>query len=670
MKDHERAKELGLYKNINRRDFINGSLKAAAGIAMGGIGQAVSAETGVVAAAASESFSAAAQPQGSYPPALTGMRGSGYPAAYGVGHSLRDGTFGIDESSIIDTGEEMDLVVVGAGLSGLAASYYFRKERGAERKQLLLDNHDDFGGHAKRNEFSYGGRTMISNAGTFDLATDGSEIVANLLEELEFPDFPELNVKTVDRGFYARHGMGQSIYFDESTFGTDKLVRDPSAWTEYKPLYEPNMPENEEALWRDFMREAPLSEKAKQDIHRLYKEKIEYFVDSTPAARERLLRKMTYKQFLEDVAKCDPEVLVFLRDRTFGSARGISGMSAWAARRRGMPGFLGVQVEPRNQLRPPESGPFVERSYSDKYHFPDGNATLARVLVRTLVPGSIPGTTVEDSITAKVDYEALDHPESPVKIRLSSTVVRVENKDGMVEVIYACDGKLYRVYGKHCVLACWHSVIPYICPSLPSWQKEALSYAVKAPNVWVNVWLRNWKAFEQAGACFINAPNGYFSQMILEHPIDIGGFHHAKTPNQPTKLTMLRGYEYPGLTVKEQYRAGRAELYATDFEKFEYELRNQLSRMLGPYGFDAATDIVGITINRWGHGYCYMYSDVFDEFIDRGEQPPHQRARERFDRIVIANTDAAGVGSTSCAIDQAHRAVSEIMAYHASSIFY
>lgn len=664
---------LGMHRRIARRDFINGVLGTTTALGIGGVVPLSALASG--GPAGSVRAPVAVQPppaaDGDYPPAKTGMRGSGYTRAYETGHSLRDGTLVLDDSAVIDTGETHDLLVVGGGLSGLAAAYYYRKMQGADSRMLVMDNHDDFGGHAKRNEFEYGGRTMISNAGTFDLATDGSELVARLLEEIGLPDLRELNRTTVDPGFYGRHGMGQSVYFDRETFGEDKLVPDPGPWTEYKPLYEPNVPFDTDKRWETFFREAPLSAHAKRDVHRMYTAQIEYFPNLAPAERERALRKMTYETFLRDVAKVDPMAIAFQRDRTFGSARGMSGMSAWAARRRGMPGFLGIDAGPGNPVpRPKASKPGAPRELSDKYHFPDGNATLARLMVRQLIPAAVPGSSVEDSIGARVRYDLLDRPENPGRIRLNSTVVRVANTATGVEVVYSRDGKLYRVRGRHAIMACWHSVIPYICPELPDWQKEALSYCVKAPNLWVNVWLRNWEAFRKAGACFINAPNGYYTQMILEHPITIGSYRHATAPDQPTKLTMLRGYETPGLPTKDQYRAGRAELYATDFATFEYEAREQLGRMLGPYGFDPAEDIVGMTVNRWGHGYCYMYSDIFDEFLERGEQPPHERARQRYGNIAIANTDAAGVGSTSCAIDQAHRAVSEILAYRLPGIFY
>ena len=110
---------------------------------------------------------------------------------------------------------------------------------------------------------------------------------------------------------------------------------------------------------------------------------------------------------------------------------------------------------------------------------------------------------------------------------------------------------------------------------------------------------------------------------------------------------------------REQNRAGQAELFATTFETFERNIRDQLSRVLGPGGFDAATDITAITVNRWPHGYAYEYNQLFDPEWPE-EQQPHVIGRARFGRITIANSDSGAAAYTDSAIDQAHRAVQEL----------
>ncbi|MBS0581519.1 MAG: NAD(P)-binding protein [Proteobacteria bacterium] len=656
----KRHEQLGMLDNIERRDFINGVLKSSLVIATSGLASNVLAAAAGMPAPPSTAGAASTTP-GTYPPALTGMRGSGYPKAFAVGHEMRDGTLHIDEARVEDTGEEYDLVVVGGGISGLSAALYYSQDSGGKARTLVLDNHDDFGGHAKRNEFDFGDRIVMSNAGTFNISP-GSENARSFMQSIGIDDIARLNRDNQDTFFYQRLGMGQSVYYDQATFGKDLLMGDPAPWIEFIALHDPNTPPDQAKRWSEFLARAPMNQQARKDVYRLYTAKTDYLPGMTPAERVKKLRKVTYRDFLLDIAKVDPMAVTYLRDRTFGSARGLSGMSAIAARRRGMPGFLGMDLGPDNPLPPSALSPPAATTHEPiaNYHFPDGNATIARLIVRQLIPESLPGKTLEDSILQRADYSCLDLPANRNRIRLNSTAVRVANTPSGVSVLYSCDGKIYRVRARHCVLACWHHVIPYICQELPDWQKQALRYQVHAANLWVNVWLRNWRAFHKAGACFINAPNGYYSQILLECPVDIGGYKRSTSPNEPTVLTMLRVFETPGVPVKDQYRIARAEMYGTDFKTYEFHVRDQLSRMLGPYGFDARRDIAGITVNRWGHGYSYMYSSVFDEFLDRGEQPPHERARMPYGNIAIANCDAAARDSTPDAIDQARRAVGEL----------
>lgn len=655
----KRYEKLGMLDNIERRDFVNGMLNSSLAFAASGlVPNVLAAAAGIPST--SPTTNAAAAPSGLYPPALTGMRGSSFPA-YQVGHAMRDGTLHVNEEQIQDAGEEYDLVVVGGGISGLSSALYYARDSGGQARTLVLDNHDDFGGHAKRNEFDFGGRTVISNAGTFSISP-GSENARSFMQSIGIDDIARLNRDNQDTFFYQRLGMGQSVYYDQATFSKDLLMGDPAPWIEFVPLHDPNTPPDQTKRWSEFLARAPMNERARKDVYRLYTAKTDYLPDMTPAERVKRLRRITYRDFLLDIAKVDPMAVAYLRDRTFGSARGLSGMSAIAARRRGMPGFLGMDLGPDNPLPPSASSPPAATTHKPiaNYHFPDGNATIARLIVRQLIPEALPGKTLEDSILQRADYSRLDLPTNRNRIRLSSTAVQVANTPNGVSVLYSRDGKIHRVRARHCVLACWHHIIPYICQELPSWQKEALRYQVHAVNLWVNVWLRNWRAFHKAGACFINAPSGYYSQVLLECPVDIGGYKRSTSPDEPTVLTMLRVFETPGLPVKDQYRIARNEMYGTDFETYELHVRDQLSRMLGPYGFDARRDIAGITVNRWGHGYSYMYSSVFDEFIDRGEQPPHERARMPCGNIAIANCDAAARDTTPDAIDQARRAVSEL----------
>jgi spermidine dehydrogenase len=630
---------LGMNRKIRRRDVVNGIAAAVAGSAMPGLGARA---FGKIAQAAPP------RPAAAYPPALTGMRGSGYESAYATGHAMRDGSFWPAAPKV---------VVVGAGISGLAAAYFYQKQNGFGKKVLILDNHDDFGGHAKRNEFRSDGDLRLSNAGSFNIyaGRDCTRTQQEVYADLGI-NVAALARKTVDKHFYSRLGMSQGVFFDKETFGADLLLKDPAPWTDFTYLYAPSVPPDSGPRWDAFMKDAPLDEPVKRDLYRLYHEKKDYLADLSPEEKVSTLNSMSYADYLVKIVGCDPMACTYLRDRTFGSGRGLGSTTALSAHERfGLPGFSGLNL--RKAAAAANEG--VE------YHFPEGNATVARLLVRKLIPEALPGRTMEDSILAVADYSRLDRAGNRTRIRLNSTVVHALNQSSpahgaSVTVSYMRGGRLYTTRAKQCVLACWNYVIPYLCPEMPSWQKEALSYSVHTPNLWVNVWLRNWRAFHQAGVNFINAPGSYYASLILEQPVSIGGYAHSKSPDKPIVMSMIRGYEYPGLHIKDQFRVGRREMYETSFETFERNTREQLNRTLGPSGFDAAQDIMGITVNRWGHGYAYWYSPLYDEFLKTGAEPPHLRARQPFGNITVANTASGADDSTELAIDMAARAVSEL----------
>jgi spermidine dehydrogenase len=304
---------------------------------------------------------------------------------------------------------------------------------------------------------------------------------------------------------------------------------------------------------------------------------------------------------------------------------------------------------------------------SPVFHFPDGNASIARLLVRRLIPAAMPGNSVEDIVTAHADYAQLDRDGAPVRIRLSSTAVSVRNIGGPaqsqgVDVLYAKGGQVFRVRAAHCVLAGWNMMIPYICPDVPPEQKAALAQLVKVPLVYTSVAIANWRAFKTLGIRKILCPGAYFSSIQLNWPMDIGAYRSERSPDKPIRLFMVRTPCQPGLPCRDQHRAGRFELLSTSFEDFERAIRDQLGRALGGAGFDPARDITAITVNRWPHGYAYEYNPLFDDFDMPPEQRPHIVGRKPVGRIAIANSDSGAAAYTDSAIDQARRAVDDILA--------
>ena len=207
--------KLGMSAKITRRDFLNG-IAITAGSSL------IPAEMWAAAAADLEAQNA----PGYYPPAKTGLRGS-HAGSFETMHKVRDGDFWQDAGKPIDSGESYDLVVVGGGISGLAAAHFFRKTAGNKARILILDNHDDFGGHAKRNEFHAGNRTLLGFGGTFSIESPApySAVAKGVIEELGI-DVPSYS-KYVSKDLYRSLGLRPCIFFDKETFGADKLAVNP-----------------------------------------------------------------------------------------------------------------------------------------------------------------------------------------------------------------------------------------------------------------------------------------------------------------------------------------------------------------------------------------------------------------------------------------------------------
>jgi spermidine dehydrogenase len=380
---------------------------------------------------------------------------------------------------------------------------------------------------------------------------------------------------------------------------------------------------------------------------------------------------MSYLDYLSKVIKADPVAIAYYQKITHDEwGVGIDAEPALDCWGFGFPGFAGLKLEPGSIKRMGNTAAGYNENTSDTFHFPDGNASIARLLVRKLVPNAMPGRTVDDVVTAQANYSALDRDGTPVRIRLGSTVVGARNLGSPkaskgVELAYARGGHIYRVHAANCVLASWNMMIPYICSDMPDPQKAALHELVKIPLLYTSVAIRSWRSFKKLGVQQIYAPGGYFSSCRLNWPVDIGGYRSVRSPDDPMLLFLVRTPCQPGLPEKDQHRAGRAELLATSFEDYEHAIRDQLGRMLKDGGFDPAKDITAITVNRWGHGYAYEYNPLFDDFDLPPEKQPHVIGRQRWGRIAIANSDSGAAAYTDSAIDQARRAVDELLALKA-----
>ncbi len=651
--DKSRDRSLGLDRPITRRDFLNGMAIGTAAWVYPEALTAAGVDPGPGAADAAAHAEAPTQDApGYYPPLLTGMRGS-HPGSFEAAHALRDG---LEPPAPEDTGERYDLIVVGAGISGLAAAHFYRAQRGPDSRILLLDNHDDFGGHAKRNEFHLGGRLHLMNGGTLEIDSPRpyGPAAAGLLKTLGI-DVPSLVKKTQHLQFYDQRGLKPGIFFDRETFGTDRLIVG-----------------TDKAHLAQALAQAPLSAKARDQIIELETGTVDYLPGLSSDEKKQRLSRMSYQAFLREVVRVEPAVLKYYYGRTMDEQGvGIDAQSALDCWAFDLPGFQGMHLAKGSIAR---MG-FTPKGYEDtggsyRLHFPDGNATIARLLVRDLLPQAVQGvadarSAAEDIVTARIDYAQLDSAAQPVRLRLNSTAVRVRHlgdprSAAEVEVAYVRAGRGYAARARGVVLAGYNMMIPYLCPELPAEQQKALHSLVKTPLVYTTVALRNWLAFDRLKVNHVYAPGSYHVSLRLNPHVTIGTYRGALTPEDPVLLHMVRTPCREGLPEREQNRLGRAELLRTSFETFERNIRDQLGRTLAPGGFDPARDITAITVNRWPHGYAPEYNPLFDPELPESQQP-QVIGRAPFGRITIANSDSGGGAYTDMAIDQGQRAVAELL---------
>ena len=647
-------------RDISRRDFLNGASVAVGGSIL---------NTPLTAFGDLANNSAQMSPD-YYPPTREGMRGS-HPGSFELAHLMRDGKRWDNPSDSDDTGEIYDLVVVGGGISGLASAYFYRKALGPDARILIVDNHDDFGGHAKRNEFHYKGHMLVDLGGTeYIEAPDGYPPNARqLIEELGID--VDQSYAVYDDELYPSLNLRGGIFFDKETFGEDKLVAGreglvpgdkQTAYITLPAELENGVGDAEAVL--SFLARTPLPEHAREEILKLFSGDHDYMPQMSADEKQIALRSISYIDFLSKFVGASKETIdFFCMWRASYMGNGADLTPALNAMRYGLPGAKGLGLaETIQNMR------YQPHSYKEDFHFPDGNASVARMLVRRLIPDVAPGSSMHDIISARFDYSKLDQSGAPVRLRLNATAVHVETvNDANVEITYVQEGNARRVRGKHCVMACYHAIIPHICPELPDTQKEALGKTIRMPLVSVNVLLDNWNALEKLGVFSAYCPGSYFCDMRLTYPLRFDDYTSPRNPDDPITLHLYR-IPLPGdsLLAGERFRLGRHELLTTSFETMERNIRDQLGRMLGEGGFNPARDIKAITINRWPHGYAVGYDETSgkmsywsDEWTD--DKKIWLTGRKRAGRIAFANSDADARAMTEAAIEQAYRATSELL---------
>jgi len=650
---NDEDKRLGMNRGISRRDFLEGSLSYAAGLAAA---SSVLGTTGALAANTNANVGMKRAPSSSpYPPGSPDLRGS-HEGSFEIAHELAwTGRMELGAATNDDT-TDYDLVIVGAGISGLASAYFYQQANPGARI-LILDNHDDFGGHAKRNEFEWGDRTILGYGGSQSLEATGaySDVSKQLLSELSV-DIDKLGA-SYDQDFYKRNGLEAAIYFDRDIFGRDTTIR--SKFFEAS-LFMPLAESSTTAL--EAIQAMPLTDNAKAQLRAALTNTEDRLLDHSIFSEPGFLSGITYQEFFTTyLGVTEPDAWRLVQNMGnsyFGS--GMDMVPALQGVGLGLPGLdstsLGAFSGVIRKLLAWSTEPYI-------YHFPDGNASVARLLVRRLIPNVAPGGDMYDVVTAPFDYQQLDQPGNEVRVRLNSTVVNVVHNGNPTQaqdcsVTYVQAGQTQQVKAKRVVLACYNMAIPHLCPELPDTQKEALAALVKMPMCSTNILLRNWHAVKKLGIGMAYSPGRWNKTILVEFPVSMGDYQFASTPDDPIMLHSLRGVAGPGATPEEQSRAGRYELLGLKFEDYEREIRRHLSGMLGPGGFDPAEDIAAITVNRWPHGYAWNPNPLFNPDYPEG-QAPHEIGRQPFGRIRIANSDAGARAYLDCAIDEAWRAVQE-----------
>ena len=634
-------------RRIKRRDFLNGAAIGTGGLLLAGCNrdpitdEPMSVET-------PRPFS----PPGTsdyYPPTLTGMRGS-HEGSYEVAHELA--WRGNKPERYEALNEHYDLIVVGAGMSGLAAARYYQQKMGDDARILILDNHDDFGGHAKRNEFHQDGRMMLSLGGAqnIEALSHYSDAARGLMEDIgiddDFIDF-------MDRQTPEDLFLAGKLQADNGIAmpGADGHVTVGGNWLA--------------AMFggKDYeksVRALPLPEGEQDKLINFFAGHQDCLDDLSLSEKWEYINTTSYNRYLVDKVGLDEStlpimnaILIHLNGVSGWNLTVLEGLTLGGTGIKSM-GWVGKATAMLAEVT-------LSKLLSVDM-FPDGNASVARLLVQKLIPAVAPDMQGrEDVVITRFNYSALDRDTNTTRLRLNSTAVGVRNNDNQVEVDYVQQGKAQRVTADHCVLACYNALIPHLCPEMPDTQKEGLSYGVKTPFVYANVQLENGRAYSKLDATLFQCPYDPFQWVSAAPTVAVGGYEPPRGPDDPMVVFMMHspmtGPEQSA-SCRDQLRRARHQIYSTAYADYEQQIRQQLQSILGKHGFNHETDIRAITVNRIPHGYAYVYLGLYDPKWEEG-QAPHEIGRAQFGRISIANTDSEATPLMNLAFDAAWRAVEE-----------
>ncbi len=602
---------------ITRRDYLNSTLLASGGLLLSG-----ACPMELLAQADWNGYGGVGE--------YSNSNGNTY-EVMSEAHKIRDRVFEPLPADVAETGEQYDCVVVGGGISGLAAALFFTRQGGSRRSCLVLENHPIFGGEAKRNEF----------------LVDGQRVIAHQGSAMYFPPF----AGTFLADFYQSIGIGPEPFPYQTWSGKAPAL--PVAKTPYPEggrnsgfFFGARFGKTEGMWltdpWGRRLEGAPISEQARRELLKMQSEEPAGFQAPKSHGDEisRRLDSMTLEQHLMEKYGLSRETIrTFLSPVTGGgSGLGADALSAYAD-------YAADVLLPWDQKKGVQM-------------FPGGNAGVARHIVKALIPDSIPGPVTLASVArTPVDFAALDRP-GPSRIRLRTTVISVKNEDGAVKIVYARDGKLASVRARSVIVAGGSWTAKHIVKDLPEAHREAYAQFYRAPCLMANVAVRNWRFLYKLGISECQWFEGIGNYTAVRKLATFGAVSPTLSPDSPVVLTIKILFSNPDLPIGEQVSRGRAELIGTPFRGYERRIREQFTMMFGGLGFDARRDIAGIILNRWGHAYLSAQPGFF--FGKGGKPGPGEVLRNKpFGRISFANSDLAGIMDHRTSILEAHRAVGQ-----------
>lgn len=597
---------------MTRRDFLNGSL--------------IGAGSSLLEAAPPAAPSNSAKWDG---PGGLGDYASSHGNPWDVmeaAHRIRDGKYSAEHLPATDTREVFDLVVVGGGMSGLGAAFYFNRDRKPGQTCLILENHPIFGGESKRNEFVVGGQRLLAPQGAneFDIPTDPADDAYQLFESLKIPkqfqyqDWP---------------GNLRPLEFDRTNYGFQHWIHAPS----FGHLVN--------GRWvRDFWRSGHASadlKKWKYGPERHYQ----------GADWRQWLDTMTYQHYLERVIGLSSEVTRYAHPILAAAVGlGCDALSAYAAFQVGLPGFQAFPDAPKFPVD------FDQVPASEWHMFPGGNTGFARYLVKSLIPAAIGGTQELDQvINRRVRFQALDRQGAPVRVRLRATVVRVEQTNASAVITYEKGGRLFRLQARSVVLAGGSWASRHIVRDLPGDKREAFEHFFHSPVLVVNVAVRHWRFLYDLGLTAARWDGGFGFSCNVRREMVMPGFAPRLSPDSPTVITFYIPLYYPGVQAKQQGGVGRRQMLATPFAEYEAHIRDQVKKLFGQSAVDA---IAGIILNRWGHAYVNPAPGFF--FGTAGKPSPPDVIRKPLGRITFAHSELNGHQFWLGAIREGRRAVGQL----------